>query len=162
MQLSRAAPALEPSKAGRAGTLPAAHQSLASLQPSGPRIEAPELRLAGVSAVRDHVSDWIEDECEQTLWVASLDEATRCKRMSAYRDGVAELDSSLASILRDAVQSGGAGLIALRRNSRGLSVEDRAACNRLSLAAEALSVTLLDYLVFESTGCLSMRRAGYL
>lgn len=133
-----------------------------SRRPVGFRKDFAPPQLKGVQAVRDRVAEWIEEGGEQTLWVASVDQETGLRHLSAYPGGVTEMEASVGLILRDALGSGGAGLIVLRHNSRGLSAGDRAAGYRLALAAEALGLTLLDYLVFTGTDCLSLRRRGYL
>jgi len=123
-------------------------------------------RLAGVAAAQAYFAGCIDPlDDDATLWVAFLDEGTRCLRLTAYRLGAGASVLPARAILTDAARVGAAGLL-LAHHQRGGDLRPspaaRAATRLLAAAAEACHLTLVDHLVFAGEDCTSMRRLGAL
>lgn len=95
-----------------------------------------------------------------------MDERVRCIHLAGYGGaGQAPVPLPVAAILDDAARHGSAGLLVASRERCGhlgsASFPHQAAVE-LADAADAIGVTLVDYLVFRAGDCTSLRRSGML
>jgi DNA repair protein RadC len=130
------------------------------------RAELP-LALDGLAAARSFFAGCFAD-CDpavENLWVAHVDEQSRCLHLSRHagdEDGAA---FPLRSIITDAAEHGSAGIVLAHNHPSGdarPSASDCRATRRLAAAAEALDCTILDHLVFAGEDCTSFRSMGLL
>jgi len=130
------------------------------------RAEFP-LKLDGLAAAREFFAGCIADEdpARESLWVAHVDEDSRCVHLSRHQGDEAGAAFPLKDIIVDAAMHGSAGIVLAHNHPSGNcrpSESDCRATRRLVAAAEALDCTVLDHLVFGGTQCTSFRRMGLL
>lgn len=102
----------------------------------------------------------------EQLWVAHVDDAARCIKLSRYDGHHDRVDLPVRKILADAARLGSAGILLAHNHPSGdatPSVADCRATRRLAAAGEALDVAVVDHLIFADDGaCTSFRRNGLL
>ncbi len=130
------------------------------------RAELP-VRLAGVDASRAFFAPcFASTGGQETLWVAHLDSESQCIHLASYGgEKVDHVDFPLREIIRDAALRGSAGVVLAHNHPSGdasPSESDKRATRRLTIAAEAIDVTVLDHLIFAGDKCTSLRRMGVL
>ena len=130
------------------------------------RLELPA-RLDGLAAARDFFTGWMADAdpSRETLWVAHVDDQSRCLHVSRHAGDETGIEFPLREIIIDAAQHGSAGLVLAHNHPSGdprPSDSDCRATRRLATAVEALDCTVLDHLVFAGAECTSFRRMGLL
>jgi DNA repair protein RadC len=130
------------------------------------RAELP-LKLNGLSAAREFFAGCLaeEDPRRETLWVAHVDDHSRCLHLSRHPGDETAADFPLREIIVDAATHGSAGIVLAHNHPSGdarPSDSDLRATRRLATAAEALDCAVLDHLVFGGGDCTSLRRLGYL
>jgi len=130
------------------------------------RAELP-LRLSGLAAAREFFAGCLaeEDPRRETLWVAHVDDHSRCLHLSRHPGDETATDFPLREIIVDAATHGSAGIVLAHNHPSGdarPSDSDLRATRRLATAAEALDCAVLDHLVFCGGTCTSLRRLGYL
>lgn len=130
------------------------------------RAELP-LKLDGLRAARDFFAGCIADgdPKRENLWVAHVDEDSRCIHVSRHAGDEHWADFPLGRIIADAALHGSSGIVLAHNHPSGdarPSRSDLQATRRLASAAEALDCTILDHLVFAGRDCASMRSLGYL
>ena len=130
------------------------------------RAESP-LRLNGLEQARRFFAGCLAeaDPGQEHLWVAHVDDDTRCLLLTRH-DGHADgADLPIRAILADAARHGSKGLILAHNHPSGdarPSAADKRITRRLALAGEAIDVAILDHLVIAGTECRSMRQMGLL
>lgn len=96
--------------------------------------------------------------------MAHVDRDARCIGISEHDGDATSIDFPVRSILTDAIRLGSAGVVLAHNHPGGdptPSAADRQATRRLSTAAEAMDVMVLDHLVFgRDDACTSMRQLG--
>lgn len=125
------------------------------------------LKLNGLAAAREFFAGCLaeEDPRREHLWVAHVDDETRCLHVSSHEGDESGGEFPLRQIITDAVQHGSAGILLAHNHPSGdarPSQSDCRATRRLAAAVEALDCTVLDHLVFAGRECTSFRRLGYL
>ena len=133
------------------------------------RAESPAI-LAGHDAARDFFAacfDGAEATRSERLWVAHVDQQARCIHLGCYADGrEGAVDVPIRQIINDAARLGSAGVMLAHNHPSGdctPSAADCAATRKLSRAAEAIDLAVIDHLVFARAGeCRSLRRMGLL
>ena len=130
------------------------------------RAELP-LKLDGLNAAREFFAGCMADvdQSIETLWVAHVDEQSRCVHLSHHQGDETGATFPLRQIVADAAVHGSAGIVLAHNHPSGdarPSESDFRVTRRLATAAEALDCTVLDHLVFAGTECTSLRRLGYL
>ena len=130
------------------------------------RAELP-LKLDGLAAAREFFAGCIADADPswESLWVAHVDEESRCLHVSRHEGDEQGADFPLRTIIADAAMRGSAGIVLAHNHPSGEprpSDSDFRATRRLAAAAEALDCTVLDHLIFGGTECTSLRQLGYL
>jgi DNA repair protein RadC len=130
------------------------------------RAEHP-LKLDGEQAARDFFASCFRgsDSRRERLWVAHVDEQSRCLHVSHHDGDEAVTDFPLKTIITDAVSHGSVGIVLAHNHPSGDARPSEADCRatrRLASAAEALDCTILDHLIFAGQACTSLRRLGYL
>ena len=130
------------------------------------RLELPA-KLDGLTAARDFFTGWMADAdpSRETLWVAHVDDQSRCLHVSRHAGNETGIEFPLREIIIDAAQHGSAGLVLAHNHPSGdprPSDSDCRATRRLATAVEALDCTVLDHLVFAGAECTSFRRMGLL
>ena len=130
------------------------------------RAELP-LSLDGLNAAREFFAGCMADAdpATESLWVAHVDQASRCVHLSRHQGDEAGASFPLRSIIVDAAEHRSAGIILAHNHPSGdprPSDSDCRATRRLAAAAEELDCTVLDHLVFAGTECTSFRRLGLL
>jgi DNA repair protein RadC len=130
------------------------------------RVELP-LKLDGLLAARAFFAGCLADEdpARESLWVAHVDEQSRCVHLSRHEGDEAGAAFPLRDIIADAAEHRSAGIVLAHNHPSGdarPSASDCRATRRLANAAEALDCTLLDHLIFAGTECTSFRRMGLL
>ena len=130
------------------------------------RAEHP-LKIDGPSAAQAFFAGCFA-ECDPTresLWVAHVDNGSRCIHVSRHDGDEGGAAFPLRDIIADAAEHRSAGLILAHNHPSGdprPSASDCRSTRRLASAAEALDCTILDHLVFAGDECTSMRALGYL
>ena len=130
------------------------------------RAESPA-RLNGHEAARRFFASCFnsgQDEREQ-LWVAHVDDATRCLHVECYEGEPESVDMPVGAIILDAARLGSTGLVLAHNHPSGDPRPSNADCRatrKLARAAEALDLAILDHLIFAGPDCSSMRRMGLL
>ena len=127
----------------------------------------PPLRLNGLEAARSFFSDCFRDgdTTRESLWVAHVDEETRCLHLTHHDGDEGGADFPLRTIIADAARHCSAGIVLAHNHPSGDATPSEADCRatrRLASAAEALDCTILDHLVFAGGDCTSFRRLGLL
>ena len=130
------------------------------------RAELP-LKLDGLVATRKFFAGCMADAdpTRENLWVAHVDDQSRCVHLSRYLGDETGASFPLRSIIIDAAEHGSSGILLAHNHPSGdprPSDSDCRATRRLAAAAEALDCTVLDHLVFAGTECTSFRRMGLL
>jgi DNA repair protein RadC len=130
------------------------------------RAELP-LKLDGLAAARQFFAGCMADAdlATENLWVAHVDEGSRCIHLSRHPGDQTGTEFPLRQIITDAARHGSAGLVLAHNHPSGdarPSDSDCRATRRLASAAEALDCAVLDHLVFAGSECTSFRRLGYL
>jgi DNA repair protein RadC len=130
------------------------------------RAELP-LKLDGVGPARSFFAGCIADAgpAVENLWVAHLDNESRCIHLARYAGDESGADFPLRKIVVDAAQHGSAAILLAHNHPSGDARPSDADCRatrRLAAAAEALDCTILDHLVFGGGDCSSLRQLGYL
>jgi DNA repair protein RadC len=130
------------------------------------RAELP-LRLDGLRTAREFFAGCLADAdpARESLWVAHVDEESRCIHLSRHQGDENGASFPLRTIIADAAEHGSAGIILAHNHPSGdpqPSNSDCRATRRLASAAEALDCTVLDHLIFAGTECSSFRRLGLL
>jgi DNA repair protein RadC len=130
------------------------------------RAELP-LKLDGLAAARAFFAGCIADSdaSREHLWVAHVDEESRCLHVSQHEGDQTGTAFPLRAIIADAAVHSSVGIVLAHNHPSGdprPSDSDFQATRRLAVAAEALDCTLLDHLVFGGEDCTSLRRLGYL
>ena len=130
------------------------------------RAELP-LKIDGLAAARTYFAGCIADSDPQreSLWVAHVDDQSRCLHVSRHEGDECTVDFPLRGIIKDAALHGSAGIVLAHNHPSGdarPSDRDCRATRRLAAAAEALDCTILDHLIFGGADCSSLRQLGYL
>lgn len=130
------------------------------------RAELP-VKLDGLSAARTFFADCLKtsDPRLERLWVAHVDDESRCLHLSHHDGDAASTDFPLRTIISDAARHGSAGIVLAHNHPSGDARPSEADCRatrRLASAAEALDCTILDHLIFAGDDCASLRQLGYL
>ena len=120
------------------------------------RAELP-LKLDGLTAAQTFFAGCLADcdPTQESLWVAHVDEETRCLHVSRHEGDETGTLFPLRTIIADAAELGSAG------NPRP-SDSDCRCTRRLATAAEALDCAVLDHLIFGGGECTSLRKLGLL
>ena len=129
------------------------------------RAELP-LKLDNLEAARSFFSDCFA-ECHESesLWVAHLDDKSRCLHLSRHEGEHCAVDFPLRTIIVDAAIHGSTAILLAHNHPSGdarPSASDLRATRRLATAAEAIDCSLVDHLVFSKDSCTSLRSLGYL
>ena len=130
------------------------------------RAELP-LKLDGLVAAQHFFANCFRssDPGLERLWVAHVDEQSRCLHLSHHDGDVEVTDFPLKTIIADAARHASAGIILAHNHPSGDARPSEADCRatrRLASAAEALDCTIIDHLIFAGGSCASLRRLGYL
>ena len=130
------------------------------------RAESPAL-LNGHEAARRFFASYLEvqDPSREQLWVAHVDEATRCLHVERYEGDLTSVGIPVREIVVDAARLGSAGVVLAHNHPSGdarPSAADHRATRKLARAGEAIDLTILDHLIFAGNECSSMRRMGLL
>ena len=130
------------------------------------RAESP-LHLNGLEASRRFFADCLAetDPTKEHVWVAHVDDQARCIHLSRHDGDQGGADLPLRQVIADASVHGSAGVIIAHNHPSGdptPSALDRQITRRLSLAGEAIDLTVLDHLVIAGQQCRSMRQMGLL
>ena len=130
------------------------------------RAELP-LKLDGLAAARDFFAGCLaeSDARRESLWVAHVDDASRCVHVSCHEGDERGAGFPLREIVADALHYHSAGIVLAHNHPSGdprPSDNDCRVTRRLATAAEALDCTVLDHLVFGAGECTSLRQLGYL
>lgn len=130
------------------------------------RAESPAL-LNGHEAARRFFASYLdsEDPSRERLWVAHVDEATRCLHVERYEGDPNSVGIPVREIVVDAARLGSAGVVLAHNHPSGdarPSEADHRATRKLARAGEAIDLTVLDHLIFAGRECSSMRRMGLL
>lgn len=130
------------------------------------RAELP-LKLDGLRTAREFFAGCITDgdPARENLWVAHVDDESRCIHLTRHHGDRDSADFPLGQIIADAARHGSSGIVLAHNHPSGDSRPSRSDCRatrRLAAAAEALDCTILDHLVFAGRDCASMRALGYL
>jgi len=125
------------------------------------------LKLDGFAAARTFFAGCLaeEDPRREHLWVAHVDDQSRCLHLSSHEGDESGTEFPLRQIVADAANLGSSGIVLAHNHPSGdvrPSDSDCRATRRLAAAAEALDCTVLDHLVFAGTECTSLRQLGYL
>ena len=130
------------------------------------RAELPA-KLDGLAAATKFFAGCMADAdpaCE-SLWVAHVDDQSRCVHLSRHSGDATGLAFPLRDIISDAARHDSAGMVLAHNHPSGdprPSESDCRATRRLVAAVEALDCTVLDHLVFVGAQCTSLRKMGLL
>ena len=130
------------------------------------RAEHP-VTLDGLAAARTFFADCLtsSDPRLERLWVAHVDDRSRCLHLSHHDGTEGSADFPIRTIIADAARHGSAGIVLAHNHPSGDARPSEADCRatrRLASAAEALDCTILDHLIFAGDRCTSLRQLGYL
>ena len=130
------------------------------------RAELP-LKLDGYDAAREFFAGCMADMDQrvETLWVAHVDDQSRCVQLTRHEGDETGAAFPLREIIADAAIHSSAGIVLAHNHPSGdarPSESDFRVTRRLATAAEALDCAVLDHLVFGGNECTSLRRLGYL
>ncbi|HJP69089.1 MAG TPA: JAB domain-containing protein [Sphingomicrobium sp.] len=131
------------------------------------RYQRPELplKLHGFDAARDFFAGCLAEtnSDRDTLWVAHVDEQSRCLHLSNHEGAAGASALPIAKILADAAAHHSAGIVLAQRSGCPQPTRhDCAITKRLAAAAEVLDCTVLDHLLFTGGHCTSLRKLGCL
>lgn len=130
------------------------------------RAELP-LKLEGLAAARRFFAGCFADSdpSRESLWVAHVDEQSRCLHVSRHDGDETGATFPLRTIIADAAELGSSGIVLAHNHPSGDSRPSQSDCRctrKLATAAEALDCTVLDHLVFAGNECASLRQMGLL
>ena len=130
------------------------------------RAELP-LKLDGLAAARQFFTGCFAeyDVGRESLWVAHVDDLTRCLHVSCHEGDETGAIFPLREIIADALQHGSSGIVLAHNHPSGDSSPSESDCRstrRLVAAAEALDCAIIDHLIFADGRCTSLRKLGYL
>lgn len=130
------------------------------------RAELP-LKLDGFAAAREFFAGCMadQDSSHESLWVAHVDDQSRCVHLSRHAGDETGAAFPLRDIIADAALHRSAGIVLAHNHPSGdpcPSESDCRATRRLATAAEAMDCAVLDHLVFAGSECTSFRRIGLL
>jgi DNA repair protein RadC len=130
------------------------------------RVEHP-LKLDGLASAKSFFAGCLADSdlSFESLWVAHVDNQSRCVHVSRHEGDESGADFPLRTIIADAAIHGSAAIILAHNHPSGDARPSKSDCvstRRLAAAAEAMDCTILDHLVFAGRECSSMRQMGYL
>ena len=130
------------------------------------RAELP-LKLGGLSAAREFFAECFAqaDPTREVLWVAHVDEESRCLHVSRHDGDETGAHFPLRTIIADAAVHGSRGIVLAHNHPSGDPRPSNSDCRctrRLAAAAEALDCMILDHLVFAGRDCVSFRKMGLL
>ena len=130
------------------------------------RAERP-LKLDGLKAAREFFAGCFADGdlSRESLWVAHVDDDSRCLHLARYPGDECGAAFPLRDIMADATEHRSTGIVLAHNHPSGdprPSDSDCRATRRLANAAEALDCTILDHLVFAGEHCTSLRAIGLL
>ena len=130
------------------------------------RAESP-LRLDGLDSARRFFAGCLAetDPGREHLWVAHVDDDSRCIHLTRHDGQVYSADFPIREIVRDAARHGSSGILLAHHHPSGdatPSATDRRITRRLALVGEAMDVTIVDHLVLSGGDCRSMRQMGLL
>ena len=130
------------------------------------RAESPALLNGYDAAHRFFASCFEQEDCRrERLWVAHLDDETRCIHLERYEGEVATAELPIRSIVRDAARFGSAGVVLAHNHPSGNPAPSKADCRatrELAQAGAVLDLAVVDHLIFGGSECRSLRRLGYL
>src|SRR5215203_2927688 len=111
------------------------------------RAELP-LKLDGLAAAKTFFADCLasSDPRLERLWVAHVDDRSRCLHLSHHDGNEGSADFPIRTIIADAARHGSAGILLAHNHPSGEarpSESDCRATRRLASAAEALDCTIL-------------------
>ena len=124
-------------------------------------------KLDGLAAATEFFAGCMADTdpARESLWVANVDDQSRCVHLSRHSGDATGLDFPLRDIIADAVRHSSAGMVLAHNHPSGdprPSESDCRSTRRLVAVAEALDCAVLDHLVFAGAKCTSLRRMGLL
>lgn len=130
------------------------------------RAESP-LRLDGLEQARRFFVSCLKeaDPKQEHLWVAHVDEDSRCVHLTRHDGRSDGADLPIREIVADAARHGSRGLILAHNHPSGNaspSAADKRITRRLAMVGEAMDVAILDHLVMAGGECRSMRQMGLL
>ena len=130
------------------------------------RAELP-LTIDGLDAARSFFAGCIADSnpSREHLFVAHLDDQSRCVHLSRHSGDETGADFPLREIVSDAAVHHSAAIVLAHNHPSGdarPSEADKRVTRKLATAAEALDCTVLDHLVFGGREVSSLRQLGYL
>lgn len=130
------------------------------------RAELP-LKLDGLDAARSFFANCLAeaDPAREQLWVAHVDDQTRCLHLSLHVGDKTGGAFPIRDIIADIATCGSAGIVVAHNHPSGdarPSDSDCRATRKLVAAAEAVDCAVLDHLVFGGSECSSLRQLGYL
>ena len=130
------------------------------------RAELP-LTIDGLAAARNFFAGCIADSDpkREHLFVAHLDDQSRCVHLSRHAGDETGAHFPLREIVADAAAHGSAGIVLAHNHPSGdarPSDADKRVTRRLAAAADALDCAVLDHLVFGGRDVSSLRQLGYL
>ena len=130
------------------------------------RAELP-LKPDGLKAAREFFAGCFADGdlSRESLWVAHVDDDSRCLHLARYPGDECGAAFPLRDIMADATEHRSTGIVLAHNHPSGdprPSDSDCRATRRLANAAEALDCTILDHLVFAGEHCTSLRAIGLL
>ena len=130
------------------------------------RAESPAL-LNGHEAARRFFASCFEPgrKSKEQLWVAHVDDATRCLHVEQYDGAAASVEIPVRRIVADALRLGSSGVVLAHNHPSGDARPSRADCQatrKLARAGEAIDLAILDHLIFAGSDCNSMRKMGLL
>lgn len=121
------------------------------------------VRLAGTTAAREFFQPIFIERDRELLLVALCDEEVRLMQLLSLPGQEAYVQFSLPRIMRQAVCSRCAGVILAHNHPSGdtrPSRQDKSITDRVSLAADALGIILLDHIIFDGSPAFSFRERG--
>jgi DNA repair protein RadC len=130
------------------------------------RAELP-LKLDGLNAAREFFAGCFADSdlSQESLWVAHVDEDSRCLHLARYPGNESGAAFPLREIMIDATEYRSTGIVLAHNHPSGdprPSESDCRATRRLATAVDSLDCTVLDHLVFAGNECTSLRQLGYI
>lgn len=125
------------------------------------------LRLNGLAAAKSFFAGCFHDTDPsiESLFVAHVDEESRCVHVSRHAGDETGADFPMRQIISDAVVHGSAGIVLAHNHPSGDPTPSDADCRatrRLANAMDALDCSVIDHLIFAGTDCTSLRQTGLL
>ena len=105
------------------------------------------------------------DALTEQLLVAHVDGDAHCIHLERFAGEKAAVGVPVRQIIADALRLGSAGVILAHNHPSGdcrPSDADYRATRKLTRAADAIELAVLDHLIFAGGGCSSMRQMGLL